>query len=46
MLAEEYPNGMPLQTPHLLMSVSKSLVGIVAGALVAGGLLDVDGLAS
>ena len=45
-LAEEYPNGMHLQTPHLLMSVSKSLVGIVAGALVAGGLLDVDGLAS
>ena len=46
MLAEEYPDGMHLQTPHLLMSVSKSLVGIVAGALVAGGLLDVDGLAS
>lgn len=45
-LAEEYPNGMPLQTPHLLMSVSKSLVGIVVGALVAEGVLDVEAPAS
>lgn len=41
-LAEEYPRGMAAETPHLLMSVSKSLVGIVAGALVADGSLDVD----
>jgi CubicO group peptidase (beta-lactamase class C family) len=42
-LAEAYPAGMPPATPHLLMSVSKSLVGCVAGSLVAQGVLDVDG---
>jgi CubicO group peptidase (beta-lactamase class C family) len=41
-LAEAYPGGMAPATPHLLMSVSKSLVGCVAGALVAQGVLDVD----
>jgi CubicO group peptidase (beta-lactamase class C family) len=41
-LAEEYPGGMAPATPHLLMSVSKSLVGCVAGSLVAQGVLDVD----
>jgi CubicO group peptidase (beta-lactamase class C family) len=41
-LAEAYPAGMPTATPHLLMSVSKSLVGCVAGSLVAQGVLDVD----
>lgn len=39
-LAEEYPRGMAPAARHLLMSVSKSLVGIVAGALVDAGLLD------
>ncbi len=39
-LAESYPLGMPADTRHLLMSVSKSLVGAVAGALVDGGALD------
>jgi CubicO group peptidase (beta-lactamase class C family) len=41
-LAEAYPAAMPPATPHLLMSVSKSLVGCVAGSLVAQGVLDVD----
>jgi len=39
-IAEHYPHGMDSDTRHLLMSVSKSLVGVVAGALVAGGVLD------
>jgi CubicO group peptidase (beta-lactamase class C family) len=41
-LAEAYPAGMPPATPHLLMSVSKSFVGCVAGSLVAQGVLDLD----
>ena len=40
-LAEQYPHGMPPDTLHLLMSVSKSLVGTVTGALVAEGIIDV-----
>lgn len=40
LLAEHYPTDMTPDTRHLLMSVSKSLVGIVAGALVARGTLD------
>ena len=40
MIAEHYRDGMDLSTRHLLMSVSKSLVGVVAGALVVGGTLD------
>jgi len=39
-LAEHYPHGMDPGTRHLLMSVSKSLVGVVAGALIADGSLD------
>lgn len=39
-MAEHYPHGMAPGTRHLLMSISKSLVGTVAGALVDGGLLD------
>jgi CubicO group peptidase (beta-lactamase class C family) len=39
-LAEHYPQRMPPQTMHILMSVSKSLVGTVAGALIAAGELD------
>lgn len=39
-LAEDYPRGMGVDTPHLLMSVSKSLVGTVTGALVDRGVLD------
>jgi CubicO group peptidase (beta-lactamase class C family) len=41
-VAEEYLGGMTEVTLHLLMSVSKSLVGSVAGALSAAGRLDLD----
>jgi len=39
---EQYFNGMAPDTPHLLMSVSKSVVAAVAGILVDRGLLDVS----
>ncbi|WP_457110330.1 serine hydrolase domain-containing protein [Marmoricola sp. URHA0025 HA25] len=39
---ETYDNGMTAQTPHLLMSVSKSVVGCIAGILAEGGVLDTD----
>ncbi len=42
LLREAYPAGMQPDTRHLLMSVSKSLVGVVAGALSDRGLLDVE----
>lgn len=41
-LTEQYFGEMSAQTPHLLMSMSKSLVGAVAGALCDSGVLDVD----
>ncbi len=41
-LGEEYLGGMEPSTPHLLMSVSKSLVGSVAGALWGSGALDLE----
>jgi CubicO group peptidase (beta-lactamase class C family) len=37
---ERYEVGMSAATPHLLMSVSKSVVGCVAGVLAERGLLD------
>jgi CubicO group peptidase (beta-lactamase class C family) len=37
---EDYVGGMTPQTVHLLMSVTKSVVGCVAGVLVGRGLLD------
>ena len=40
LVAERYDAGMTAATPHLLMSVSKSLVGCVAGVLADRGLLD------
>jgi CubicO group peptidase (beta-lactamase class C family) len=40
LLAERYDAGMTAATPHLLMSVSKSLVGCVAGVLADRGVLD------
>jgi CubicO group peptidase (beta-lactamase class C family) len=40
-VTEQYFNGMRPDVPHLLMSVSKSVTGLVAGALVSQGLLDV-----
>jgi len=42
LLAENYPTGMPVDRPHLLMSVTKSLVGCVAGILIDRGTLDAD----
>jgi len=41
-VAERYAHGMARQTPHILMSVSKSLLGVVAGILIDKGLLDPD----
>jgi CubicO group peptidase (beta-lactamase class C family) len=43
-LGEHYADGMTPGTRHLLMSVSKSLVGTVAGALVGQGVVEVDRL--
>jgi CubicO group peptidase (beta-lactamase class C family) len=40
-LAEQYAGAMELATLHLLMSVSKSIVGVLVGALVAEGALNV-----
>jgi CubicO group peptidase (beta-lactamase class C family) len=37
---EHYGNGMTSNTPHILMSVSKSLTAIVAGILIDKGILD------
>ncbi|WP_368733671.1 serine hydrolase domain-containing protein [Glutamicibacter soli] len=45
-LWEKYNNTMTAQTDHLLMSVSKTVVGTLAGALSDAGLLNVDELAS
>ena len=41
-VAEQYRNGLRPGTPHLLMSVSKSITGLVAGALAGRGALDVN----
>ena len=41
-IAEQYAGAMGLDTLHLLMSVSKSIVGILVGALVGQGVLNVD----
>ncbi len=41
-VAEDYLDGMTPATRHLLMSVSKSLVGTVAGALCDSGVLHAD----
>lgn len=39
---ERYLAGMTAETPHLLMSVSKSVVGCVTGTLVDDGMLSPD----
>jgi CubicO group peptidase (beta-lactamase class C family) len=39
---ERYAHGMTEETPHILMSVSKSVLGLLAGMLVAGGDLNPD----
>jgi CubicO group peptidase (beta-lactamase class C family) len=41
-LCERYMNGMTPATPHILMSVSKSMLGLLAGILATHGVLDVD----
>ena len=37
---ERYANGMTANTPHILMSVSKSMTALVAGILLEKGVLD------
>ena len=39
LIDEHYANGMGPRDPHILMSVSKSMLGLVAGALIARGEL-------
>jgi CubicO group peptidase (beta-lactamase class C family) len=39
-LVEHYPAGMEPSTLHLLMSVTKSVVGTVIGSLIAQGIVD------
>jgi len=43
-VAERYGNGMNAHTPHILMSVSKSMLGLTAAILKGRGLLDTDAL--
>jgi len=37
---EHYANGMTRRSAHILMSVSKSMLGLVAGILTGGGVLE------
>jgi CubicO group peptidase (beta-lactamase class C family) len=39
---ERYGNGMTVRAPHILMSISKSMLALVAGILADRGILDVD----
>ncbi len=41
-VAERYGEGMSAGTPHILMSVSKSMLGLLAGILTESGRLDTD----
>jgi CubicO group peptidase (beta-lactamase class C family) len=41
---ESYANGMSAGSPHILMSVSKSILGLLFGILVQRGVLDPDRL--
>jgi CubicO group peptidase (beta-lactamase class C family) len=43
---EGYANGMTQRSPHILMSVSKSMLGLLAGILVGQGVLNPSGLVS
>jgi CubicO group peptidase (beta-lactamase class C family) len=45
-VAERYGNGMTAQTPHILMSVSKSMLGLTAAILKGRGLLDTEAAVS
>jgi CubicO group peptidase (beta-lactamase class C family) len=42
LLAEQYADAMEPATLHLLMSVSKSIVGVLVGALVCEGAINVE----
>ncbi len=42
-VTERYPTGMPADRTHVLMSVSKSLIGCVVGILADAGAIDVAG---
>lgn len=44
MVFESYAHGMDAFTPHILMSVSKSLLGLIAGILIEDGSLDPNAL--
>lgn len=39
---EHYANGMTVRTRHILMSTSKAMTGLIAGAVAHGGGLDVE----
>jgi len=39
---ERYANGMTPHTPHILMSVTKSMLGLLAGILAGRGVLDLE----
>jgi hypothetical protein len=41
-IVERYADGMTAETPHILMSVSKSLLGLLTGILVSEGIFDLD----
>src|SRR3954447_5368129 len=43
-IIERYANDMGPRTPHILMSISKSLLGLLTGILVAQGKIDPDEL--
>jgi CubicO group peptidase (beta-lactamase class C family) len=42
-IVERYADGMTAETPHILMSVSKSVLGLLTGILVSEGILDPEG---
>ncbi|MDE1130597.1 MAG: serine hydrolase [Ascidiaceihabitans sp.] len=44
LIHESYRNGMTSRDPHILMSVSKSMLGLVAGTLIERGELNEDDL--
>jgi len=44
LLHEFYENGMTADTPHIVMSVSKSVLGLLVGILVQSGTLDLNTL--
>jgi CubicO group peptidase (beta-lactamase class C family) len=43
-VVETYPGGMAADCPHMLLSLSKSIVGCVVASLAEAGLVDIEGL--